>query len=152
MWDVRARCTVYELATGNNNVSALAWDSGRSTLYASTECTYIDRMGYNHDYRRARVPGQREGATHHDGDGSSSEDEEDYDDDDLEGDEKLWPDRAFHAEDYFGYMFDAGDHRICKCFMFACGHSPDFPAILQSNIRLRKILIPSRFPHTGQPR
>lgn len=115
MWDVRARCVVYELATGNNDVSALAWDSGRSTLWAATECLYIDRMGYNHDYRRAKAPGHLSWGDRHEGDGDDEE-EDDYDEEDdaLEGDEKLWPQRAFHREDYFGYMFDAGNHRVCE--------------------------------------
>lgn len=115
MWDVRGHSVVYELATGNNEVTALGWDSGRSRLYAATECSYMDRMGYNHDYRRAKMP-KGDG-----GDDDDDDEDEDEDDDYLEGDEKMWPERAYHGEDYFGYMFDAGDHRVCKCCsIFKC--------------------------------
>jgi len=88
---------VYELSTGNNAVVGMAWDAGHNSLYAVTECHYMDRLGRNHDYRRAKVPREQ-----------GSEDDE------LEGYEgRCWPKRAHHGEDYFGYLFDAGDHRIC---------------------------------------
>jgi WD40 repeat protein len=113
VWDVRARTCVYELSTGNNAVQALVWDSKRNCLYAATECMYMDRLGYHHGYRPGFVPkpaGAPQSRSHDD-------DDEDDDEDDEEGDhEHCWPDRAFHHENYFGYMFDAGDHRICKFF------------------------------------
>jgi hypothetical protein len=56
LWDVRARTVKYELSTGNNSVENLAWDPTRNTLYATTECKYIDRMGNHHGYRNAKVP------------------------------------------------------------------------------------------------
>ncbi|KAH9945027.1 uncharacterized protein BXZ73DRAFT_38972 [Epithele typhae] len=56
LWDIRAEECVYELSTGNNEVTGLAWDSARSSLFVATECTYVDRMGTRLDYRRARVP------------------------------------------------------------------------------------------------
>ncbi|KAG8678274.1 hypothetical protein FRC08_017924, partial [Ceratobasidium sp. 394] len=46
MWDVRARTPVYELATGNNQVKSLAWDSDHNCLYAATECSYQERRDY----------------------------------------------------------------------------------------------------------
>lgn len=56
MWDIRAEECVYELSTGNNAVSALAWDSARSALFVATECRYVNRMGVRSGYRRARIP------------------------------------------------------------------------------------------------
>jgi hypothetical protein len=56
MWDVRARTIVYELATGNNSVNAMAWDPVRNCLYAATECNYVDRLGRHYDYRTMKMP------------------------------------------------------------------------------------------------
>lgn len=56
MWDVRARSVVYELSTGNNAVSAMAWDSRHSALHVATECTRMNRMGERSGYRKARIP------------------------------------------------------------------------------------------------
>jgi hypothetical protein len=130
---------VYELATGNNSVHRIVWDAKRTTLYAVTECVYMDRMGYHHDYRKAKIPDLRsaeekaeeekeviadEGAVDEVDD--EEEDEDDYEDeeegeeeeesDDDDDDEygRNWPSRAFHRENHFGYAFDAGNHRICK--------------------------------------
>ncbi|KAG8719134.1 hypothetical protein FRC09_011581 [Ceratobasidium sp. 395] len=108
MWDVRARTIVYELATGNNRVNSLAWDSNRNCLYAATECSYQDRMGYRHDYRRSR---KRKGQK--------------IDKDDME-DDVAWPKKAWHDENYFGYAFDAGEHRI---YRYAFKEDPD-PSIM----------------------
>ena len=41
------------------------------------------------------------------------EENEDYDDEEDEFD-RCWPQRAHHGESYFGYAFDAGEHRICE--------------------------------------
>jgi len=41
--------------------------------------------------------------------GSDTDEATDDDDDD-----RAWPMKAFHAENYFGYTFDAGDHRIYR--------------------------------------
>ncbi|KDN48395.1 hypothetical protein RSAG8_02987, partial [Rhizoctonia solani AG-8 WAC10335] len=112
VWDVRARACVYELATGNNAVQSLAWDSQNNCLYAATECAYMDRLGYHHDYRYAKVPkDQNPGAT----EGGMEDDEDDEDDEDgYEDGERCWPKTAWHKEDYFGYLFDAGDHLILR--------------------------------------
>ncbi|CAE7057677.1 unnamed protein product [Rhizoctonia solani] len=108
VWDIRARTPVYELATGNNAVKSLAWDSKRNCLYAATECVYMDRLGYHHNYRPGNISKQPD----------ESDDEELYD-----GDyERCWPIGAWHAEDYFGYAFDAGDHRI---YRYAFKEHPD---------------------------
>lgn len=102
LWDIRAKRVVYELATGNNTVKGMAWDAQHTTLYAVTNCPYIDRMGRHHGYRKAKVP-ERE------------REEGDEEDDDDGGYGRNWPTRAYHAEGYFGYSFDAGDHRVCEC-------------------------------------
>jgi hypothetical protein len=110
LWDVRARSAIYELATGNNMVVSMTWDSAHSSLYAATECNYIDRLGHNHGYRRAKMP-KPSSLTHDNVDGEDEE-SDGYDSDD--DDDRAWPEQAFHAEDYFGYTFDAGDHQICR--------------------------------------
>lgn len=98
MWDIRARQVVYELSSGNNAVVGMAWDAVHNSLYAVTECHYMDRLGRNVDYRRAKIP-------------QDQEHELEDDDDGYEG--RCWPKRAHHGEGYFGYLFDAGDHTIC---------------------------------------
>jgi len=121
LWDVRALSAVYELATGNNIVVGMAWDSTHGSLYAATECNYVDRQGFHHDYRKAKMPKSSARSPevttrpstqeHPDGeDGDEESDSSDPDDDD----ERAWPKQAFHAEDYFGYTFDAGDHLIYR--------------------------------------
>jgi hypothetical protein len=102
VWDVRAKSIVYELATGNNEVQSLAWDSVRDTLYASVACQYKTRMGDYHGYRKAKVPRSHQIP--------GEEWEEDEDEDEV-GDElwegRCWPENARHDELYFNYTFDA---------------------------------------------
>jgi hypothetical protein len=46
-----------------------------------------------------------------------ADDEEDEVEENIEEEEDdgfNWPEKAFHPEDYFGYLFDAGGHRICE--------------------------------------
>lgn len=91
----------------------MAWDSSRSTLYAATECNYIDRMGNNFDYRRAKIPKPPHSAEEKiegNDDDDDSENEIDEEDDD---DDRAWPKNAFHSESYWGYTFDAGRHQLC---------------------------------------
>jgi len=114
MWDIRARTAVYELATGNNAVVALAWDNAHHSLYAATECRYVDRMGGQHNYRKAEIPKLRtetltDGEADDEGDVEGEEDDEDED----ANFGKKWPKKAMHSEDYFGYPFDAAEHRLC---------------------------------------
>jgi hypothetical protein len=109
MWDVRAQCSIFELATGNNAVTCMAWDSKHNSLFAATECRYVDRHGYHHGYRTVKMPKSSDQAPESDMD----EEADDPDDDDWD-DEKAWPKDAFHGEDYFGYTFDAGRHQICE--------------------------------------
>ncbi|KEP47055.1 WD40 domain protein [Rhizoctonia solani 123E] len=105
VWDVRARACVYELSTGNNAVQSLSWDAPNNCLYAATECEYMDRLGYNYDYRYAKIPkNQNPGG---------NEDMEEDEDEDVDY-ERCWPKKAWHKEDYFGYLFDAGEHCIIR--------------------------------------
>ncbi|OBZ70130.1 hypothetical protein A0H81_09812 [Grifola frondosa] len=110
MWDVRARAAVYELATGNNAVNAMAWDSRHSTLYAATECGNMDRLGSTFDYRKAKIPNWAKMLYDRDADPQDVDDEEEEDEDDWE--EECWPKNAYHGEDFYGYAFDAGEHRL----------------------------------------
>ncbi|TCD63391.1 hypothetical protein EIP91_005599 [Steccherinum ochraceum] len=113
VWDVRAKSIVYELATGNNGVNSLAWDAPRSTLFAATQSEYIDRQGYRHGYRNARIPKTKWNQRHTGENWDESEDtgdEEEADEDYNHG----WPQRAFHEENAFGYAFDCGRHQILR--------------------------------------
>jgi len=118
---------VYELSTGNNAVAGMAWDAVHNSLYAVTECHYMDRLGHNFDYRRAKVPQEQD----------PEDDELESDDEGYEG--RCWPKRAHHGEDYFGYLFDAGDHRICA----SLPSSPNMRLTLwlQTSLPSRKTLI-----------
>lgn len=114
VWDVRARAAAYELATGNNRVTSLAWDASRNTLYASTECVFVDTLGYHHNYRPGTKCEMNLGAPRPERrNGGRSRREEKEDDDDYE---KCWPEKAWHFEDYYEYAFDSGDHRVCESF------------------------------------
>lgn len=119
VWDPRASAIMYELATGNNAVISMAWDAPRSTLFAATECSYMDRLGYHHDYRRAKIPKR------YDPDQVSSQDlqdqgmnidndEDEEEDEDDDYDERYWPKQAHHLETDFGCAFDSGEHRLCE--------------------------------------
>ncbi|KAI9061144.1 hypothetical protein FKP32DRAFT_1605097 [Trametes sanguinea] len=125
MWDIRARAIVYELATGNNQVEALAWDGVRNTLYAATECSGMDRLGYTHDYRPARIPrwaDLRPNAFRDrfgmavDGEEEDEEDADDEEYDSMEEDDdgRYWPKDAYHSEKHFGYAYDAGEHVLLR--------------------------------------
>lgn len=106
LWDVRAGSVIYELATGNNSVSDIAWNPTNNTLYAATECIYMDRHGCHHDYRRAKAPKPivtDEGAESEWEDVDDDDDVEEEDDDDDDYD-RCWPTNAYHGEDSFGYM------------------------------------------------
>lgn len=135
-WDIRAKKLVYELSTGNNIVRSLAWSATDSTLYASTVCEYVDRMGGRHGYRKARIPKRKSKKTRSESESAEAEDEdeemgneeewedEDEDEDDGNSDPELmdyydtvrWPKKAYHLEDYFGEVFDCGTDALCKWF------------------------------------
>jgi hypothetical protein len=87
---VRAAKSVYELSTGNSQVTSMAWDSKRSVLYASTDCDYMDRNGNTTGYRKATVPKS----------GDDNDEDEDDDDDDYP---HCWPRKTAHVE-YFGHL------------------------------------------------
>ncbi|KAJ3546663.1 hypothetical protein NM688_g5488 [Phlebia brevispora] len=137
-WDLRAKRLVYELATGNNSVNSMVWDSNSLTLYAATECNYVDRLGNYHGYRPYRRPSygdsennsgssspvqtsrssyRARGTTFDDDDDDEEMDgygDEDMEDSDEFGEERCWPKGAIHEEDYFGYAFDGGEHRLYR--------------------------------------
>jgi hypothetical protein len=56
---VRSKAIVYELATGNNAVPSMVWDTDENSLYVATTCSYVDRLGGSIDYRRAKLPRQK---------------------------------------------------------------------------------------------
>ncbi|CUA74739.1 Myosin heavy chain kinase B [Rhizoctonia solani] len=126
VWDVRARACVYELATGNNGVQSLAWDAGNNCLYAATDCRYMDRLGYHHDYRYAKVPKDQPLP-------GFEEEGEEYDDcyadkDYYKDGDRCWPKPACHKENYFGYLYDAGDDLILR---YAFKEDPNLSVVPQ---------------------
>ncbi|KAG6814634.1 hypothetical protein H0H93_012806, partial [Arthromyces matolae] len=108
LWDIRTTTAVYDLSTGNTNVTNLAWDCVRNTLYATAECDYVLRSGDYYDYRIARMPqfliDEEIGADRDSDFEYIDEDEHDF----------CWPRTAFHEEDYFGYLYDAGAHVLLE--------------------------------------
>ncbi|KAJ6571575.1 hypothetical protein B0H19DRAFT_1130380 [Mycena capillaripes] len=126
LFDVRTRKTIYELATGNNEVKGIAWDASRNVLYVSAFCGHQDRYGNTWKYRPAELgedsPADEFGedpltnmfdSMAIDREGDDSMDDYDGDGSDAEHD-FAWPCNAAHTEDYFGYIFDAGEHRILR--------------------------------------
>jgi len=107
---VRGRAHIYELATGNNAVDAMAWDATSNSLYAATSCPHIDRNGHHMDYRSAKIPVSS--SDQESGDEDTEQDQARFE----ESEDRCWPKGAYHAEDHFGHVFDAGDHRLCEFF------------------------------------
>ncbi|KAI0057359.1 hypothetical protein BV25DRAFT_1831186 [Artomyces pyxidatus] len=107
VWDVRAKAPVYELSTGNNIVHALTWDAPRQTLYAATECSYMDRLGYYHGYRSAEFEPSS-------GSGSRTPDSDDEDVEESRHDYRCWPEDAYHLEQSFGHPLDCGYPRLFR--------------------------------------
>ncbi|KDQ19037.1 hypothetical protein BOTBODRAFT_52223 [Botryobasidium botryosum FD-172 SS1] len=139
-WDVRARAPLYELSTGNTSVSGLVWDAPRSTLYAQTECDYVDRNGHYHGYRTYRAP-KRERAAMRGMDGGEdddSEDEEENEEDEGEEDEdeweRCWPSNAFHDEQSFEYGYDSGEHSLFRYVFRADADMKKVPEYGQATI------------------
>lgn len=110
LWDVTAQRCMYELSTGNNEVHAMAWDAPHHTLYAATECDFRDRLGYWHNYRRYKMPPWEREERLAAGTMNDVQGDEELEDADYEG--RCWPKRSFRGEDYFGYAFDSGEHRL----------------------------------------
>ncbi|KAF9026060.1 hypothetical protein BDZ89DRAFT_49751 [Hymenopellis radicata] len=96
VYDVRGRQMVYELATGNNQVVGLAWDRTRSTLWAATECNYLDP--YRNPYRSVKLPGYIKSRL--------NEDSSVYG--------RSWPNNAYHLENYFGDILNTGAHTTLR--------------------------------------
>ena len=111
----------------------MVWDAPRTTLFAATQCPWMDKFGFHHEYRPAkipkrfnppRVPNQSAPTSNRPPAGVSisvDDAEEDSDEggeneeDGSDGDrERYWPQRAYHTEKEFGYAFDAGDHCLCE--------------------------------------
>lgn len=135
---------VYDLATGNNGVASLAWDHAQNALYAATECYYMDRLGRNHDYRSAKIPkAMRYNPEEGEEDVMDDDDDDEYeggDDSDEDDEDMCWPQKAYHGEDYFGYAFDAGEHRICEYpYLYRWASLTVFP-VFQTDINSRRIL------------
>ncbi|KAI0058822.1 hypothetical protein BV25DRAFT_1829575 [Artomyces pyxidatus] len=121
VWDVRAKASLYELSTGNNEVNALSWDGPRQTLYSGTECQYVDRHGETFDYRRGKFPKPKPAITAYDEDEDmEDEDDSDYDSEDGEGN---WPKHACHGEASFGYPLDSAGHRLYR-YQFKADANP----------------------------
>ncbi|KAF8598053.1 hypothetical protein BDV93DRAFT_610081 [Ceratobasidium sp. AG-I] len=121
-WDIRARAAIYELSTGNNEVNALAWDPKRNTLFAATECSYMDTAGFRHGYRPGTKCEMNLGKPSTQNQNRKHEEEEEEDGDDDDDYERCWPDLAWHFEDYYEYPFDSGNHRV---FRYAFKENPD---------------------------
>ncbi|SJL13498.1 uncharacterized protein ARMOST_16942 [Armillaria ostoyae] len=134
---------VYELATGNTAVRGLAWDKTRNCLYAATECEYVDCDGRPFGYRWANVPSDLD----------STEEQKQEDNNTSEADVRLqppqcWPKRAYHAEDYFGHAFDAGEHRILR-YQFKSNANPRILRRLESMRLQISVAVTSIFHYCG---
>jgi hypothetical protein len=96
-------------------VVSLGWDDSRSTLYAALDYDYKTRMGHYLDYRRAKIPQEKDSM---DVDDTSNGEADSYgdDDDDYDDEPRCWPKRAYHQEGYFDYTFDVGRHGISRFY------------------------------------
>ncbi|KAH6913303.1 hypothetical protein BKA70DRAFT_1262418 [Coprinopsis sp. MPI-PUGE-AT-0042] len=169
LWDLRSNAFVYELATGNNVVIAMAWDDEANALSAITECCYE-----RNEYRAAKFSpkqlaqqraqaGSTEGEKEEDeGEDEEEDEEEDGEEDDDEGgnnegnddegdddegdddeeDEeedpykdyqedtahphRKWPKKAYHAENYWGHVFDS--RGLNKIYRYKFTPTPDLNA------------------------
>ena len=77
-----------------------------SDIKQSCKTSYMDRLGRNFDYRRAKISQDQD----------PEDDEREDDDEGREG--RCWPKRANHGEDCFGYLFDhsiCAVRRFCQC-------------------------------------
>ncbi|TFK68580.1 WD40 repeat-like protein [Pluteus cervinus] len=140
-WDIRAQAVVYDLGTGNNAVSSLAWDEHRRTLYAAAPCEHVTRHGDRVDYRKLQVPKPPKNAKQQrnreaEGDGEDDAMDEDNDPEWEDGDDdegeyeygnyagRGWPKKAQHGEDYYPHLFDAASHRLFR-YTFKTDPNPD---------------------------
>ncbi|KAH6913306.1 WD40-repeat-containing domain protein [Coprinopsis sp. MPI-PUGE-AT-0042] len=120
LWDLRSNAPVYEMSTGNNQVEAMAWNDKGDELFAITQNINRDRMGGLHreDYRRARLTYSQTRSVH----GSRWAAGEDSDEEDDSDHDLSWPKKAFHAENYWGHVFDEAEHTI---FKYSFKENPD---------------------------
>ncbi|KAI0311303.1 hypothetical protein OF83DRAFT_1177712 [Amylostereum chailletii] len=124
VWDVRARRPLYELSTGNNEVSSMEWDAPRQTLYAATDCTYRTWLGTREGYRPARFDRMKRPSPDDEGSDEDEDEKKDlYKDDPWDAKSKCWPREAYHLEHSFGYPLDSGEHRIYR-YKFTPGADP----------------------------
>jgi hypothetical protein len=124
LWDLRANAPVYELATGNNAVIGMAWDDEADTLSAITECCHEGSEYRAAKFsprdlakRKAQADAPDQQMDEDDGDFyDDGEDEdlyEDYREDTTRS--RKWPKQAYHAENYWGHVFDSRKrHKICE--------------------------------------
>lgn len=117
IWSVTANKPLYKLATGNNAVVSLVWDTSRQTLYAATSCPNLDRNSFAVGYRPFNASEKekrkaRERRTAAAGAFASMGQPMNTDGEDpFPG--RGWPSRASHKEDAFGEAVDTGEHAIC---------------------------------------
>ena len=78
---------------------SLGTRSGMRCTLRPSASNYMDRLGYHHGYRRARIPKWARldlaGADTGD-DGEEDMDNEEYDSDDYDDDGENWPKNAYH--------------------------------------------------------
>ena len=103
IWDLRYVMNgnsgaLYELSTGNCNVTELAWHKSSQTIFAITECEYVDRLGYKY-YGHDQM-------CRDEGDSDSN------DDDSGNGDGGSWPKGAVHPKGFFKNNYDAGHNSL----------------------------------------
>eukprot|EP01084_Bolivina_argentea_P237052 398493_1 len=95
IWDIRkVDGALYEISTGNNNVNQIIWHENSQSLFISTECEYVDRLGGKY-YGTSLDPTSTF-----------------YDSDEQEND---WPSRAVHRKDGFPICFDSGANQVFRC-------------------------------------
>ena len=110
---------------------ALVWNSDANTLNAITECLHE-----SDSYRRRKLPPKQlakeriQAGQQQEGDDDDEEDDED--DEDLyeyyEEDQGAtrWPRKAYHAENYWGHIFDSRRHDyICGSFISQVMYAPE---------------------------
>ena len=100
-------------------MESMAWDANSNSLYAATSCPNIGYTGAYTNYRLARIP-KINVAGENDGDDSEDEGADSEDEIEEENEYRCWPQRAHQAENHFGHVFDAGEHRLCGLSFCRC--------------------------------
>eukprot|EP01083_Nonionella_stella_P230394 814472_1 len=96
VWDIRnvnakRNGALYEISTGNNNVDGIVWHESSNSLFAMTDCLYIDRFGRKYY-------------------GTNHELTDDYDDDEVND----WPERAKHRKTDFPCEYDSAQNDVFR--------------------------------------